>query len=341
MSSSTNTDNNNNNNNTSAKKKKTGKKDKDPDLKAVKNQELRNIIKTLGAREGPRTHIGGYVAGVSGFTNFSRGTLTVTLENKANEFFTKGVNDDITKFHRLDADRLIIAVTCTLALESDMVARMMRTRLDLLNVAGGEADVEYDDANPKEIVVIMYFSAEKEYVGSDAWIDHVEREIHQGYLIRLYNTPAFWAGDWPVYEENLNGFGDTTSNGLPPNSYIMDYHYFQDTLTQRIFPLVAEAISQVLSTAFGPQMVDVTTRCMLEEENLLDENTWFNEEQGDGFIPDVWGDWLLFNGQLELDDPALFQAPEIEVGFLIHNVELERLTGGQQPALAKTYKLKF
>jgi hypothetical protein len=121
----------------------------------------------------------------------------------------------------------------------------------------------------------------------------------------------------------------------------MDYHYFQDTLTQRIFPLVAEAISQVLSTAFGPQMVDVTTRCMLEEENLLDENTWFNEEQGDGFIPDVWGDWLLFNGQLELDDPALFQAPEIEVGFLIHNVELERLTGGQQPALAKTYKLKF
>jgi len=371
--------NNNNNNNNNNKKKKT-------DEDEVTDDFLKALKKTIPGMEttdqkGPFDLIPSFITNYRGYTNFSRGTVTLELENKANEFFEKGeiTTNDITKFHRLDTNRLGIAVTCTITLSDIMVARMMWTRLRGLNftsghhapVALGAFDVEYnEEANPKQIVATMYFSAEKEYVGSDAFIAHVEGEIDQGYRNDgmggltnvLYNTDAFWDSEWPVYEENLNppGFGNTTTDGLPPNSYIMDYHYFQDTLTERVFPLVGEVISQVLSAAFGPQMIGVTTRYIpmmwdnnrghyvqirkMENEteeafaerkesfNLLLANTWFNDEQRDGYIADIWSGWLLYSENRELDDPTLFQAPEIEAVFLIHNVQREKIAG-KQPQL--------
>ena len=396
-----NNNNNNNDNNNNKKKKPEEEEETDDVLKSIEKYGIPGVKTTK--TKGPIEIMGEFLPNYEGYTNLSEGKVTLELENKSNEFFimTVGEGDEVeqTQFHRFDANELSIDVVCTITLQDGMLARIFAERLlaltDINEDETWEAaldinedededygnlealDIYYSENNsswnPKEIRVTMTITAEKQYVGWQNFSDQVDTEIGLyrndglgGLLLETYSDADFWNEyQWPVYNEELQGFEDVETQGLPANSYIMDYHYFESTLQERIFPVVGEVMAKVFSEAFGPQMVGVTTRFIgleqyndngeekyriitqgpneteeasaerKERSNLLSTNTWYNPDMREGYIDDLWNSWLFFNVQLEIDDPRLFEAPELEVQFLIHNIVRERMTGKQKTQLLK------
>ena len=388
-----NNNNNNNDNNNNKKQKPEEEEETDDVLKSIEKYGIPGVKTTK--TKGPIEIMGEFLPNYEGYTNLSEGKVTLELENKSNEFFIVKVSEEEqTQFHRFDANELSIDVVCTITLNDGMLARIFAERLLALTDIEDETweaaldinededygnlealDIYYSENNsswnPKEIRVTMTITAEKQYVGWQNFRDQVDTEIGLyrndgagGLLLETYSDADFWDTDWPVYNEQLQQFEDVETQGLPANSYIMDYHYFESTLQERIFPVVAEVMAKVLSAAFGPQMVGVTTRFIgleqyndngeekyriitqgpneteedfaerKERSNLLSTNTWYNPDMREGYIDDLWNGWLLYNVQLEIDDPRLFEAPELKVDFLIHNIEREEIVGKQPQLLA-------